>query len=171
MWVIWKNPSQPDNDHTSRIKGGERQAGETRADQKGSLRTNTNPCVCSWWSRELHIGGGLEMTVIGNGTLGRCSAPGLARQGTAQTARQDGEVNVCFQSACGFLGKVISTTSRQRGMQWGAAQKQDLETRNLQNPQALRRTAPGKGRQQAKTESVLKLISTSHQQVHFFVIS
>lgn len=164
--MIWKNPSQPDNDHTSRIKGGERQAGENRADQKGSLRTNTNPCFCSWWSRELHIGGGLEMTVIGNGTLGRCSALGLATQGTAQTAQQDGEVNVCFQSACGFLGKFISTTSRQRGMQWGTAEKQDLETRNL-----LRRTAPGKGRQQAKAESVLKLISTSHQQVHLFVIS
>lgn len=62
--MIRKNPSQPDNDHTSRIKGGDRQAGETGTDQKGSLRTNTNPCICSWWSRELHIGGGLEMTVL-----------------------------------------------------------------------------------------------------------
>lgn len=40
------------------------------------------------------------MTMIENGTLGRCSALGLATQGTAQTVQQDGEVNVCFQSAC-----------------------------------------------------------------------
>lgn len=93
------------------------------------------------------------MTVIRNGTLGRCSVLGLATQGTPQTAQQDEEVNFCFQSVCG-------SGEQHRNRIWR------VETFRIRRQ--LRRSATGKGRQQAKTEAVLRLVGTSRQQVHRF---
>lgn len=88
---------------------------------------------------------------------------------SSQSAPQGGEVRSCFQSACGFLGKAILTASRLRGLRWAAAEQWGVETRDLQNKQATEAHCSREGQAGGQDrQSVLKTISTSHQQVHLF---
>lgn len=95
-------------------------------------------------------------------TYAQAQDPGDSSQ---TAAPQGGEVRSCFQSACGFLGKAILTASRLRGLRWAAAEQWGVETRDPQNKQATEAHCSREGQAGGQDrQSVLKTISTSHQQ-------